>query len=98
MLYFLIDLTLIIIIKGKVLNYMPFYTFKLFHFFKYYSSFNCVSTLINSIVLYIVSLFSILYISAFFKPFLLLYGLLKYFLLLGSLIWPTFLTLLFIKA
>ena len=77
-----------IVTKGKVLDYIPSYTFKLFYLSRYYSSFNCVSVLTILIVPSIVSFLFIIYISAFFKLFLLLYGPLKYLSLLKSLVWP----------
>ena len=82
------DIIPIIIIKGKVLNYIPPYTFKLFHLFRYYGSFDYISTLTILIVSSIISFFSIVYISAVFKLSLLLWGPLKCFSLLESLIWP----------
>ena len=63
----LIDLILAIIVKGKVLNYIPPYTFKLFYLPRYYSSFNYISALTILIAPYIVSFFSIVYISAVSK-------------------------------
>ena len=66
------DITPIIITKGKVLNYAPFYTFKLFNLSRYYGSFDYISALTIPIVPGIVSFLSIVYISAVFKLFLLL--------------------------
>ncbi len=72
MLGFFIDLILVVVIKGKVLDYIPSCSLKLFYALQYYCPFNYISVLTNSIVPGIVSLLFILYISAFFKPFFLL--------------------------
>ena len=72
--------------KGEVLNYIPPYTFKLFHLPRYCGSFNYISTPTVLIVPSIVSFLFIIYISAIFKLFLLLQGPLKRLSLLESLV------------
>ena len=102
MLGFFMDIIPVIVIKGEVFNCILPYSLKFFFNFYALKPFYTFQWLfiLNYILIIpgIVSLFSILYISAIFNPFFLLQGLLKYFLLLGSLVQPLVLTLLFIKA
>ena len=79
---------MIIIVKYKTLDYIFFYAFNLFPILK----FTGIFYYINFLTLFTVSsemfLFFTLYINSFFIPFVLLWSLLKYFLLLRFLVRP----------
>ena len=83
---FLMDWTMIIIAECETFNYIFSYTLNFF-FFTLYSitAFYCISSLTLPTVSSKISLFFTLYASSFFKPFILLWSLPKYFLLLKSL-------------
>ena len=78
-----------------------FYTLQLFFTIQYTSVFYCINSLTLPTVFSEMFLFFILYISSFFKPFVLLQSLFKCLLILRSLGWPLLpklLVLLFIKS
>ena len=79
---------MIIIIKYKILDYIFSYTFNLFPTLKFTSVFYCISSLTLFIVFNKMSLSFTLYINSFLILFVLLWSLLKYFLLLRSLVQP----------
>ena len=87
---FFINLVYIIIVKGKIFNYIllsalkllfAFYTFKFLNMLKQYYT-------LTSIAFYIISLLPIIFISSLLKLFLLLQSPLKCLYLLESLVWP----------
>ena len=75
-------------IYTDTLDYIFSYTFNLFPILKFISTLYCISSLILSIVFNKISLSFTLYINSFLIPFILLWSLLKYLLLLKSLVWP----------
>ena len=85
---------MIVIAEYKTLDYIFFYTFYLFPTLGFTGVFYCVGSLTLLIVFNKISLSFTLYISSFFILFVLLWSLLKYFLLLRSLVWPLLLKLL----
>jgi len=95
---FFINWIFIVITKGKVLNYTPFYSFKFFYSFGCPYTLYCSSALTFLAIFSVVILFPAIYTSSFFKPLFLLWSPLKRLLLLKSLIWLLLPRLLFVKT
>jgi len=90
------NLTSIVIIKGKMFYYTSSCSFKLLCSLRYSYALYCSSALILLTVFSIIILFSTVYTSSISKPLLLLQNSLKRLSLLESIVWPLLLQLLFI--
>jgi len=85
---FFMNLTSIVIIKGKMLYCISLYSFKLLCSLRCNCALYCTSSLTLSTVSSIMTLFFIVHTSSIFKPLLLLWSSLKHLFLLKSLVWP----------
>ena len=93
---FFMNLTPIVIIKGKMLYCTSFCSFELLCFLGCSCALYCTSSLTLLTVSSIITLFPTVHISSISEPLLLLWSLLKRLFLLKSMVWPLFPQFLFI--
>ena len=94
---FFMNLTSIVIIKGKMFYCTSLYSFELLCSLRYGHALYCTGSLTLSTVFSIMTLLPTVYISSISEPLLLLWSPLKCLFLMESMVWPLFLQFLFIE-